>query len=79
MQLAVKEAVVKLGIIIQNEDAYLQVHSTIANISNTYNPLINKYMPVLTDLQAELEPVEYRMMKLDQSLKTGVKLEYPVK
>ena len=35
-------------------------------------------MPVLIDLQAELVPVEHRMMKLDQSLKTGVKFKYPV-
>lgn len=75
LQLAVKEGVAKIGIIAQDEDIYTNAYSIIINISNTYNPLISKYLPVLIDLQAALEPIEYRMMMFDQSMKGGAKFE----
>lgn len=76
LQLAVKEGIAKIGIIAQDEDIYTSTYTIIINISNTYNPLINKHLPVLIDLQAELEPIEYRMMMFEQSMKGGAEFEY---
>ena len=79
LQLAVKVAVAKLGIVVQNEDVYLQAHPAIINISNTFHPFISKYLPVLIDLQAELEPIEARMKLFEQSMQNGDEIQYTVK
>lgn len=76
LQLEVKVAVAKLGIILQHEDVYLHAHPIIISISGLYHPFVNKYLPILIDLQAELEPIEYRMKQFDQNLKNGSKFEF---
>lgn len=71
LQLEVKVALAKLGVVLQNEDLYVSAVSIIVDISRTHSPIFNERLPVLIDLQAEAEPLEFEAQQLIESAKAG--------
>jgi len=76
LQLDVKVAIAKLGVIAQNEDIYQNTLNILINISRIHNPFINKYLPMLIDMQAQYEPIKYRMKKYEESLSGKADFKY---
>jgi len=76
LQLEVKISLARLGVVLQNEEVYSHAYPIIINISKTYDPLMNKYLPVLIDLQAKLEPIQFRMNRFLKNMDEGNDIEY---
>lgn len=76
LRLQVNKSIAKLGVLTRNEDIYVGVYDTIIDISKTFDPFRAKHLLVLIDLQAELEPIYFRMNQSQWGLQSSEPFEY---
>lgn len=65
--LDVKIGAVKASIYVRNEKLEERLMGSISKIRNLYDPLINRILPQLIDLQSQLIPLEVKMTKYRES------------
>ena len=70
--LEVKITAVKASIRLRDEKLEARLMGSISKIRNLYDPLINRILPQLIDLQAQLIPLEIKMNKFRESGMTNM-------